>query len=184
MPPAATSAPHPSSAARTRTRTRRRVGRAVEQRASRRASGPACGSASLHATVSARCTHTPRRPCRGLAQEEQTLIDMNEPVSLTFALRYLASFTKATGLSPTVVRAVLCPADGQLRGSPLRRGVWLARHRARFLAQRRAPSLPLAPSVSPIGPPTDHQAVQGAAGGGGVPGGGDGVRALLSGAQD
>lgn len=35
--------------------------------------------------------------------EEQTLIDMNEPVSLTFALRYLASFTKATSLSPTVV---------------------------------------------------------------------------------
>lgn len=35
-------------------------------------------------------------------QEEQTLIDMNEPVNLTFALRYLTSFTKATPLSPTV----------------------------------------------------------------------------------
>lgn len=38
-----------------------------------------------------------------MQMEEQTLIDMNEPVSLTFALRYLNSFTKATGLSPSVV---------------------------------------------------------------------------------
>ncbi|KAL6785327.1 PCN1A [Auxenochlorella protothecoides x Auxenochlorella symbiontica] len=36
--------------------------------------------------------------------EEQTVIDMNEPVVLTFALRYLNSFTRATGLSPMVVR--------------------------------------------------------------------------------
>ncbi|EFN51982.1 hypothetical protein CHLNCDRAFT_139488 [Chlorella variabilis] len=36
-------------------------------------------------------------------QEEQTVIDMHEPVSLTFALRYLTSFTKATALSPSVV---------------------------------------------------------------------------------
>ncbi|KAL4422881.1 hypothetical protein ABPG75_009078 [Micractinium tetrahymenae] len=35
-------------------------------------------------------------------EDEQTLIDMNEPVNLTFALRYLASFTKATALSPAV----------------------------------------------------------------------------------
>ena len=35
--------------------------------------------------------------------EEQTIIDMQEPVSLTFALRYLNSFAKATGLSPSVV---------------------------------------------------------------------------------
>ncbi|KFM28599.1 Proliferating cell nuclear antigen [Auxenochlorella protothecoides] len=34
--------------------------------------------------------------------EEQTVIDMNEPVVLTFALRYLNSFTRATGLSPMV----------------------------------------------------------------------------------
>jgi proliferating cell nuclear antigen len=36
-------------------------------------------------------------------KEEQTLIDMNEPVALTFALRYLINFTKATSLSPSVV---------------------------------------------------------------------------------
>jgi len=36
-------------------------------------------------------------------QEEPTHIDMNEPVALTFALRYLINFTKATSLSPSVV---------------------------------------------------------------------------------
>ncbi|KAG9143495.1 hypothetical protein Leryth_016474 [Lithospermum erythrorhizon] len=34
--------------------------------------------------------------------EDSTIIEMNEPVSLTFALRYLNSFTKATPLSGTV----------------------------------------------------------------------------------
>lgn len=34
--------------------------------------------------------------------EEATIIEMNEPVSLTFALRYLNSFTKATSLSESV----------------------------------------------------------------------------------
>ncbi|KAH0458628.1 hypothetical protein IEQ34_011442 [Dendrobium chrysotoxum] len=34
--------------------------------------------------------------------EEATIIEMNEPVSLTFALRYLNSFTKATTLSESV----------------------------------------------------------------------------------
>ncbi|KAL3518107.1 hypothetical protein ACH5RR_020696 [Cinchona calisaya] len=34
--------------------------------------------------------------------EEATVIEMNEPVSLTFALRYLNSFTKASPLSNTV----------------------------------------------------------------------------------
>ncbi|CAM8961482.1 hypothetical protein QQ045_005358 [Rhodiola kirilowii] len=34
--------------------------------------------------------------------EEATIIEMNEPVSLTFALRYMNSFTKATPLSNTV----------------------------------------------------------------------------------
>lgn len=34
--------------------------------------------------------------------EEATVIEMNEPVSLTFALRYMNSFTKATPLSNTV----------------------------------------------------------------------------------
>lgn len=37
-----------------------------------------------------------------LQPEEATVIEMNEPVSLTFALRYLNSFTKATPLSNTV----------------------------------------------------------------------------------
>lgn len=35
-------------------------------------------------------------------KDEATVIDMNEAVSLTFALRYLNSFTKATTLSTTV----------------------------------------------------------------------------------
>ena len=35
--------------------------------------------------------------------EEQVAVDMQEPVSLTFALRYLNSFTKATSLSGGVV---------------------------------------------------------------------------------
>lgn len=34
--------------------------------------------------------------------EEATIIEMNEAVSLTFALRYMNSFTKATPLSNTV----------------------------------------------------------------------------------
>ncbi|XP_058218833.1 proliferating cell nuclear antigen-like isoform X3 [Rhododendron vialii] len=34
--------------------------------------------------------------------EEATIIEMNEPVSLKFALRYMNSFTKATPLSSTV----------------------------------------------------------------------------------
>ena len=34
--------------------------------------------------------------------DQNTSIELNEPVMLTFALRYLNSFTKATPLSPTV----------------------------------------------------------------------------------
>jgi proliferating cell nuclear antigen len=35
-------------------------------------------------------------------EEEATIIELEEPVSLTFAMRYLNLFTKATPLSPTV----------------------------------------------------------------------------------
>ena len=35
-------------------------------------------------------------------EEESTVIDLQEPVTLTFALRYLNSFTKATPLASTV----------------------------------------------------------------------------------
>ena len=35
--------------------------------------------------------------------EEKVLIEMEEPVELTFALRYLNFFTKATALGPTVI---------------------------------------------------------------------------------
>lgn len=35
--------------------------------------------------------------------EEQTVIDLHEPVMLTFALRYLNSFTKATPLASSVI---------------------------------------------------------------------------------
>lgn len=37
-----------------------------------------------------------------LQPEEATIIEMTEPVSLTFALRYMNSFTRATPLSNTV----------------------------------------------------------------------------------
>lgn len=40
--------------------------------------------------------------------DENTVIDLNEPVALTFALRYLNSFTKATGLSSAVVSFESC----------------------------------------------------------------------------
>ena len=36
-------------------------------------------------------------------EKDQVVIEMDEPVELTFALRYLAFFTKATTLGPTVV---------------------------------------------------------------------------------
>lgn len=36
-------------------------------------------------------------------QEEATVIDLQEPVTLTFALRYLNSFCKATPLSSSVL---------------------------------------------------------------------------------
>lgn len=36
-------------------------------------------------------------------EEEQVVIDMEEPVELTFALRYLNLFTKATSLGPSVI---------------------------------------------------------------------------------
>lgn len=52
----------------------------------------------LHAQLV--CT---QRLCVCPQQEEQTTIELQEPVSLTFALRYLNSFAKATPLSPTVV---------------------------------------------------------------------------------
>ena len=35
-------------------------------------------------------------------EDDATIIEIEEPVSLTFALRYLNLFTKATPLSPTV----------------------------------------------------------------------------------
>lgn len=48
----------------------------------------------------------PLPPCKqntgAEKEEEQTVIDLNEPVVLTFALRYLNSFTKATPLSGRV----------------------------------------------------------------------------------
>jgi proliferating cell nuclear antigen len=40
--------------------------------------------------------------CLRPQKEDQVSIDLNEPVSLTFALRYLNSFAKATPLSSTL----------------------------------------------------------------------------------
>jgi len=43
------------------------------------------------------------RPNQGEKEEDQVQIDMEEPVELTFALRYLNFFTKATSLGPSVI---------------------------------------------------------------------------------
>lgn len=43
------------------------------------------------------------RTTSGEKKEEEVDIQMEEPVELTFALRYLNFFTKATGLGPTVI---------------------------------------------------------------------------------
>lgn len=51
----------------------------------------------------AEVAHLPR-----FVQEEATVIDLNEPVTLTFALRYLNSFAKATPLSTTVSDPTSC----------------------------------------------------------------------------
>lgn len=40
--------------------------------------------------------------CSTFQPEDATVIEMNDPVSLTFALRFFNSFTKATPLSSTV----------------------------------------------------------------------------------
>lgn len=42
-------------------------------------------------------------PVLRLSQEDATVIDLQEPVCLTFALRYLNSFAKATPLSNSVI---------------------------------------------------------------------------------
>ena len=49
------------------------------------------------------------------------MIDMQEPVALTFALRYLNSFGKATPLSPVVVRSA-DSTTGCQQGSECARG--------------------------------------------------------------
>lgn len=46
--------------------------------------------------VTSRHNTTPEKP------EEQTIIDLKEPVALTFALRYLKNFSMATPLAPQV----------------------------------------------------------------------------------
>lgn len=47
-------------------------------------------------------------------EEEAVTIEMQEPVTLTFACRYLNSFTKATALSPQVIRTnMLCSSTSQ-----------------------------------------------------------------------
>lgn len=56
------------------------------------------------------CICLPAAPC--LQLEEQTVIDLTEPVTLTFGLRYLTQFTKATALSPSVVRVVVVGGGG------------------------------------------------------------------------
>lgn len=46
-------------------------------------------------------------------QEDRTLIEMVEPVNLTFALRYLINFSKATSLAPSVVSEQQCRSLAQ-----------------------------------------------------------------------
>ena len=41
-----------------------------------------------------------------MQEDEATIIELEEPVSLTFALRYLNLFTKATPLSSTVTLSI------------------------------------------------------------------------------
>lgn len=40
-------------------------------------------------------------------EEEQVSIELNQPVTLTFATRYLVSFSKATPLSPSVTLSLM-----------------------------------------------------------------------------
>ena len=41
-----------------------------------------------------------------MKEEEQTIVEVEEPMELTFALRYLNFFTKATPLSGTVLLSI------------------------------------------------------------------------------
>lgn len=52
------------------------------------------------------------------------MIDLNEPVTLTFALRYLNSFAKATPLSNTVRSGRHCPPQRTLRRAHFRSCSW------------------------------------------------------------
>ena len=46
---------------------------------------------------------SPLNPPPGVEKEEdEIVVEMNEPVTLTFASKYLKTFTKATAMSPTV----------------------------------------------------------------------------------
>jgi len=49
-------------------------------------------------TANITCRHTPHAD----KKEKQTIVDLNEPVCLGFAMRYLVNFGKAAGLSDTV----------------------------------------------------------------------------------
>lgn len=40
-------------------------------------------------------------------EDEQVSIELNQPVTLTFATRYLVSFSKATPLSPSVTLSLM-----------------------------------------------------------------------------
>ena len=57
----------------------------------------------MHTQDAALTLHIHRQNTAVDKPDEQTVIDLNEPVMLTFALRYLNSFTKATPLSTSVV---------------------------------------------------------------------------------
>lgn len=50
---------------------------------------------------------------------ENTTITLNEPVALTFALRYLNNFAKATPLTPQVGMRTECMGSAGGRGTPL-----------------------------------------------------------------
>ena len=63
--------------------------------------GAAKGEKKIGLLCIVRC-HTNVMTRRGVQEEEQTTIELQEPVMLTFALRYLNSFAKATPLSTSV----------------------------------------------------------------------------------
>ena len=70
-----------------------------------------CAAATATSLRIADVTPLCRRLCAA-QPEEQTVIDLHEPVTLTFALRYLNSFTKARATRHAAMLAGAWQHDG------------------------------------------------------------------------